>query len=146
MVVTGAGMMPIVESREQNICLDCAASPTKKEALPLMSMGEPLKLKSSPFPGLLGGLGLLKIKKGVVSHLRLHPKNGCCCQGKMSGFNVQRFCQSDSFQTTRAALSSSATCFRRVGVKWSSSIRFNVGPEIPNSLAACLRVIAFCSS
>ena len=73
-------------------------------------------------------------------------KYPCCCQGKMSGFNVQRFCQSDSFQTTRADLSSSATCFRRVGVEWPSRIRFNVGPEIPNSFAACLRVIAFCSS
>ena len=24
-------------------------------------------------------------------------KEGCCCQGKMSGFNVQRFCQFCSF-------------------------------------------------
>ena len=42
-----------------------------------MSMGEPLKLKSSPFPGLLHWLGgVLRLNKGVVSHLRLHPKNG----------------------------------------------------------------------
>ncbi len=35
-----------------NNCLECVIE-DKKQGLPLMSMGELLKLKSSPFPGLL---------------------------------------------------------------------------------------------
>ena len=96
--------------------------------------------------GLSAYFPLSATKRGGYSP-RLAENIPCCCQGKMSGFNVQRFCQSDSFQTTKAVRSPSATSACCVAeARRSSRIRFNVGPEMPNSLAACRRVMAFCSS
>jgi len=39
---------------------------------------------------------LFSQKRGIPTSA-LGQEYPCCCQGKMSGFSVQRFCQADSF-------------------------------------------------
>ena len=47
---------------------------------------------------------------------------------------------------TKPVPSSPPTGARRAAVRWSSRTRFKVGPEMSSSLAACRRVMAFCSN